>query len=115
MSRILIVPSQQPVYISESTTVAPLPKEGTLTIGHDIQSISPHSQTHLGFLKLFVTTRYVDLNIEQPAVFGPPAGHVSAPLSPHSKGAALVSLPRRDCWNAWVYVLTSETAKKHTL
>lgn len=77
-------------------------------------SINPlNSKTHLGFLKVFVTTRYVDLNIEQPAVFSPPAGRLPAVLGPHSRGARRVSIPTQDGWNAWVYVLTSKAAKKH--
>ena len=72
---------------------------------------SSHTQTR--FLKVFVTTRYVEFNIEQPPMFSPPAGSAPAILNPPSKDARLTSIPKLDGWNAWIYALTPKAAKKH--
>lgn len=72
------------------------------------------SHSHLGFLKVFVTTRYVEFNVEQPPILSSPAGRAPALLGPPSRGATLAPLPTLDGWNAWIYALTSKTAEKHT-
>ncbi|TFY62658.1 hypothetical protein EVJ58_g3722 [Rhodofomes roseus] len=66
-----------------------------------------HPYAAVGFLKIFVATCYVDLNIEQLSLFGPPVENRPL-LKPRAKAVHMNPVPLRDNWNAWVYVLTSQ-------
>ncbi|KZT65230.1 hypothetical protein DAEQUDRAFT_768994 [Daedalea quercina L-15889] len=71
----------------------PLPVGGRLPVGYD----------GLGFLKVFVSTCYIDLNIEQASPLASNSREMREP--PVRTGPHMVRLPLYDNWNAWVYVL----------
>ncbi|KZT65237.1 hypothetical protein DAEQUDRAFT_759458 [Daedalea quercina L-15889] len=103
-----------------NTSDAPLLAKDRLHIGYGGSGADPmsftrsmaHSHTNLGFFKVFVRTRYVELNIEQPPVLDSPGRDAWQPAvvdNPQVKAVHFGPVSTKDSWNAWIYVLTSKT------
>ncbi|KAH9913831.1 uncharacterized protein B0H18DRAFT_1125977 [Fomitopsis serialis] len=117
------IPAQELFSPRWGTCEAPLPVKGHICIGYGGFGTNPlrftrpetHSDNAVGFLKIFVSTCYVELNIEQPPLFDPPEkavhlGHIPM-CDPPARAAHLGHIPMQDNWNSWTYVLTSQATK----